>query len=105
MVTQDSIKRLMVEELSSIRAGSLFPAGFAEHVLQEMETGRGAYAAPSAVGPLRAAIRQLVPKQTRRTVRETVSLPGVDPHRVAFRVYLVSRMNAVLNADTTRVKD
>ena len=105
VVTQDSIKRLMVEELSSIRAGSLFPAGFADHVLQEMETGRGAYAAPSAVGPLRAAIRQLVPKQTRRTVRETVSLPGVDPHRVAFRVYLVSRMNAVLNADTTRVKD
>jgi hypothetical protein len=104
VVMQESIKDLMVEELSSTRARALFPDGFAEQVLQEMERGRQANAAPSAVNPLRAAVRRLIPKQTRRTVRETVSLPSVDPHRVAFRVYLISRMNALLNADTTRVK-
>lgn len=82
------IAAIIREELSSANARTLLPAPFLDGVSNRVETGH--------LGTSRS--RAYISK-----ARKLVWGREVDPNILAFRVFLVSRMNAVLREDSSRL--
>lgn len=103
ILRQKKITNLLKKELSSNNAKSIFPAEFLDYILKGIKTERQAKTTKSSLSSLKASIIRIVPGYIKNAIRGSGVLPSVDHNRLAFRVFLINRMNAILNDDSTRV--
>ena len=103
ILMQKKIVNLLEEELSSNNAKSIIPTGFLDHISKGIKTGQQAKTTGSGLYSLKASVKRIVPRSIKNAIRDSLPLPSVDYNILAFRVFLISRINTILNDDSTRV--
>ncbi len=109
IMRQRRVVEVLRSEIDSERAKSLVPSGLIMKVIQNLQTKDG----PVTRHSFRSKFKELVPTFARDFLRGEGRdfltgkgiLPSLDFNVLAFRIYLISQMNAVLTADAYRVGD
>ena len=101
LLRQREIVEILRSEIDSERARSLVPSGFIMKVIQNLQISDGH--ATLHRQSVRSKFKELVPSFVKDSLREKGVLPSLDFNVLAFRIYLISQMNAVLCADAHRV--
>jgi hypothetical protein len=109
ILRQRRVAEVLRSELDSERAKSLVPSGLILRVIQNLQTNEG----PVTRDSFRSKLKKLVPPFARDFLRGEGRdfltgkgiLPSLDFNVLAFRIYLISQMNAVLTADAYRGRD
>ena len=94
------IVEVLRSEIDSERAKSLVPSGLIRQVIQNLQISDGP-ATPHRYS-FRSKFKELVPVFAKEFLREKMVVPSLDSNVLAFRIYLISQMNAVLSADAHR---
>ncbi len=100
---QEEVVNLLEGELSSEQTKSIFPAGFLHYISSSVKIDRQAKAVRSGLLALEASVERLVPRFLVNVVLDSGYLPSVSHNVLAFRVFLISRMNTILREDSVRV--
>jgi hypothetical protein len=103
ILRQRRITSLIKKELATESAKAIFPTNFIDNVLQGIETEQPTEANKLGWSLLQAALKRILPRFTKNAIRNWMPSPSVDSHVLAFRAFLISRMNAILNDDTSRL--
>jgi hypothetical protein len=98
---QDAVVQMMTAELTSEAAKSVMPASFLAELSQALTTQVRSTTSPRKRPGFKGLAKRLVPRFLRNAKR--TELTQVDLSALAFRAYLISRMNALLTADAKRV--
>jgi len=97
LLRKREIVELMRKELQSERAKRIFNARFLEYVLRGMRDEKSANKQGNSGS--RRSIKALVPRVIRAWIRERLAKPSLDGNVLAFRVFIVLRMDQILNCD------
>jgi hypothetical protein len=89
--------------LSSDNAKTIFPAEFLDFVLKGIKSDDQTKTVKANSFSLKASVKRLMPRFLKNAIRDNVSLPGVNHNILAFRVFLIGRMNTILNQDKKKV--
>ena len=100
ILKQKKIVSLLEQELSSKNAKSIFPTDFLNYIAKGIKIERQAKTTKPDLFSLKASVKRIVPRSIKNAVRDSASLPSVDHNILAFRVFLISRMNAILKDDS-----
>lgn len=99
-VADPAVLQLMIDELDSERARSLFPPGVLEKLGTTMRMAAMSAPAPRRRREFRIPLVDAMPERLRATARSWLkSPPGLPSLVLAFRSFLVSRMDAMLRLD------
>ena len=104
ILMQKRIVNLLEEELSSKNAKSIFPTDFLDYISKGIKTKQQAKTTKSGLFSLKASVKRIVPRYIKNAIRDSGLLPSVDHNILAFREFLISRMNAILKNDSTVVR-
>lgn len=104
ILKQKNITHLIEGELSSKNAKSIFPTEFLDTISNGLNAEQQTKTIQSGSSSLKSFLKRFVPKYIKNAIRKNASLPKVDHNILAFRVFLISRMNAVLIDDSNRVR-
>jgi len=99
----NGIPDLLKEEVSSERAKSIFPDDFLHEVLKGIRSHQKIDRMKTRSFSIKDFVKKLMPGFIKKGLRKYVFLPPLDPNTLAFRVFLVSKMNTVLMEDATRI--
>jgi hypothetical protein len=99
ILKQEQIVNLVKNELSSNVAKTLFPAAFLDFVLKGIKSKGQIKTVKTNSFSLRSFIGMIIPRFLKETLRNKVVLPSLDNNILAFRVFLICKMNKILNDD------
>ena len=99
ILARKNITDLIKKELFSKNAKSIFPSEFLDDILNSFNTEQQTKTNQSGGSSLKALIKRMIPKFIKNALRKNTSSPKVDHHVLAFRVFLICRMNTILNDD------
>ena len=97
ILLQRGIVEILRSEIDSERAKSLVPSGLIMQVLQNLQISDGP--ATRHRHSFRNKFKEHIPSFARDFLRGKGVVASVDFNVLAFRIYLISQMNAVLSAD------
>jgi len=100
ILMQKKIVNVLKEELSSKNAKSIFPTNFLDYILKGIKSTQQTKMTKSGSFSLKASVKKFVPIYIKNVIRDNRLLPSVDHNILAFRVFLISKMNAILNDDS-----
>ncbi len=100
ILRQRSIVEILRSEIDSERPRSLVPSGLIMQVIQNLQVSDGP--ATRHRHSFRSKFKELVPSFAENFLRKNGVVPSLDFNVLAFRIYLISQMNAVLSADAYR---
>jgi len=100
LLRKRQIVELMRNEIQSEAAKRIFNGHFLEYVLRCILDENGSNKQSKAKT---WRIKSLIPRFIRSKIRDLVAKPSLDGNVLAFRVFLVLRMQRVLNADRAEV--
>jgi len=103
ILMQKQFVNLLKQELSSKNAMSIFPDDFLDYVSEGIRTREQEKTTGIGLFSLKEFLKRILPRYIKNIIRDNISLPIVNPNILAFRVFLTSRMNAILNDDSTRL--
>jgi hypothetical protein len=95
ILRQRGIVEILRGELDSERVRALVPSGLIMQVMQNLQVSDGS--AVRQRDTFKSHFRKFVPAFAKDFLREKGVVPSVDSNRLAFRIYLISQMNAVLS--------
>lgn len=101
ILRQRGIVEVLRSEIDSERARSLVPRGLIGQVMQNLQISDGS--ATHHRHSFRSDFKKLVPSFVKDFLREKGVAPSLDCNLVAFRIYLISHMTAVLSADAHKL--
>lgn len=102
ILKQKKIVDLLSKELSSNTANELFPAEFLNDVLIKINNTNSVTKNKKKVSSPKAFIKRFIPRNLKSLLRNSVpslTLPPVDYNVLAFRTYMVVRMNQILKEE------
>ncbi|MDQ3234756.1 MAG: hypothetical protein M3Q07_23365, partial [Pseudobdellovibrionaceae bacterium] len=100
ILRQRGIVELLRSEIDSERARALIPSGLIMQVIQNLQISDGP--ATRYRHSFRSKFKEIVPSFAKDFLREKGVVPSLDFNVLAFRIYLISQMNAALSADAHR---
>ncbi len=103
VLRQKEVVEMFQDELSSKSAKSIFPAPFLDDVLKGLSTDRVAKKSKLGLPWLEDIGKKFVPRSTVNLVLDHLYSPTVSQNRLAFRLFLISRMISILNQDSNRL--
>ena len=101
ILMENQFVNLMRNELNSIDARVLFPDDFLEFVLKGIRSENRGAAIRVNSPSLKTRINKLVPRFLKNILREKYFLHTIDPNVLAFRVFLIVRMNKIFLNDSS----
>lgn len=100
ILTQKQFVELLTIELSSKSAKSIFQKEFLDFVLNGLKTENRIKQINANSFFIKVIIKKIVPRFIKNILREKHILHSVDPNILAFRVFIISRMNMILTEDS-----
>ena len=85
---------IIKKELNTSEAHKIFAEDFLSFVIN------GINSAPSAKSLSFSTLKKLIPRSVKNFLRDKASLPDLDPNVLAFRVYILVKMNNILLNDS-----
>jgi asparagine synthetase B (glutamine-hydrolysing) len=102
ILMENQFVNLLKNELGSIDAKSLFPDDFLDFILKGIRSESRVAAKKVDSSSLKTRINKLVPPFIKNFLREKYLLHSIDPNVLAFRVFLITRMNNILKNDCSK---
>lgn len=102
ILRQRRVVEVLRSEIDSERTRALVPSGLIMKVMQNLQINDGP--AMRHRHSFRSKFKELVPSFARDFLRGKGVAPSLDFNVLAFRIYLISRMNSVLSADAYRAR-
>ena len=99
ILKQKPIVDLLKMELSSDTAKKLLNAEFLELILVEMKSKDQIETYKDNPYSVKFLIKKLIPRILIEVIRGNIILPKIDNNILAFRIFLIIRMNKILNED------
>ena len=103
VLAQTDVAEMLKEELSSSCARALFPTRFLAYLRKGLKTDRRSMKRKPGFPLLEDTARRIVPRSLLNAVLDHAYSPRVSHNLLAFRVFLISRMNAILLEDSKAV--
>jgi hypothetical protein len=100
ILSQRGIVEVLRGEIDSERARLLIPSGLIMKVVQNLQISDGP--ATAHRHSFRSKFKELVPLFAKDFLKENGVVPSLNFNVLAFRIYLISQMYAVLSADAHR---
>lgn len=105
ILKQKDFVEIIVEELSSEQAKSILPEEFLNQVLQDIKTEKQIESVkpkPADITKLASKLKSMIPSHIKITIRDMIIPLKLDSNVLAFRVFIISRMNEMLKVDAKR---
>ena len=91
----------MKDEISSENAKSILPDEFLSTILDEIKTESSVQKTQSKLSLFVSHLKSKIPSHIKIIVRDSIIPLSLDSNVIAFRVYIMCRMNAILKDDSS----
>lgn len=95
ILKRKDVVELITAELRSERAERLFPKAFTQHILEKIKV-QGQLKSSFT---LKSFLKKYLPKIVKKILRDKCLYLSLDYNILAFRVFMISRMNAIFTED------
>jgi hypothetical protein len=99
LLRQKQVVAIIKDELSSNFAKTIFPGEFLDFIQKGIKSQDQKKSFGLNPSSLKASVTRVLPRFVKNAIRDKISLPAVDPNMLAFRLFLVSKMNKILKED------
>ena len=98
------VEEILREELSSSCARALFPTRFLTYLRKGLKTDRRAMGTNLKSSIFEDTARKIVPRSLLNAVLDHAYSPRLNHNLLAFRIFLISRMNTILLEDSKAIR-